>query len=152
MFVALQGDGIAVCLAINSMKSQTTKKGNIGEDLACAYLVKKGYKIIVRNYRKKFGEIDIIGRERDGTLVFIEVKALFEGGVGSTNLSPEDNLTSAKLVKFKKICAAYANRHPDLINDKRGWRMDLLAIKLKNAAIAVAGLKDCEISHYENIS
>lgn len=47
--------------------------GTKGEDLACDYLSKHGYSIIVRNYRKKCGEIDIIAREND-ELVFIEVK------------------------------------------------------------------------------
>jgi putative endonuclease len=44
-----------------------------GEDLATKALKKKGYKIIEKNYRSKFGEIDIVAEEK-GYLVFIEVK------------------------------------------------------------------------------
>ena len=44
-----------------------------GEDLAAKALKKKGYKLIEKNYRSRFGEIDIIAEE-GGWLVFIEVK------------------------------------------------------------------------------
>lgn len=49
------------------------KLGNLGEEIASKYLINKGYFIIQKNFRTKFGEIDIIAR--DGRyLVFIEVK------------------------------------------------------------------------------
>ena len=48
--------------------------GKIGEELACAELVRRGYAILERRYRSRYGEIDIIARA-GGTLVFIEVKA-----------------------------------------------------------------------------
>ena len=47
--------------------------GKDGEDLACAALEGRGYAILERRYRTRFGEIDIVAR--DGlTLVFVEVK------------------------------------------------------------------------------
>ncbi len=46
--------------------------GNYGEDLACAYLQKLGYKILERNYRIRGGEIDIVARG-GGTFVFLGV-------------------------------------------------------------------------------
>ena len=48
--------------------------GKLGEDLACEELRRRGYAILERRYRTKFGEIDIIAREA-GDVVFIEVKA-----------------------------------------------------------------------------
>ncbi len=122
--------------------NQTSKIGQFGEDLACEYLVNKGYKILQRNYRKPWGEIDIIGRAKDGTLVFFEVKALAdEGGAG---LAPEDNVTAAKLVKLRRVCAAFVAKNPDLVNEKKGWRIDLVAIALKS-------IGEPEFRHYENI-
>lgn len=44
-----------------------------GEKMAAKALKKKGYKIIEKNYRSKFGEIDIVAEEK-GCLVFVEVK------------------------------------------------------------------------------
>jgi putative endonuclease len=48
--------------------------GKLGEDLACGELVRRGYVVLARRYRTRYGEIDIIARA-DGTVVFIEVKA-----------------------------------------------------------------------------
>lgn len=57
-------------------KIETTKEvGNRGEDLAVMFLVKQGFKILARNYRKKWGEIDIIA-EKEGIFHFIEVKSV----------------------------------------------------------------------------
>ena len=54
----------------------TTKElGDLGEKLACGYLVKNGYKILGRNYRISFGEIDIVAK-KDATIHFVEVKTL----------------------------------------------------------------------------
>lgn len=47
--------------------------GSEGEDRAAAVLKKQGYKILLRNFRSRFGEIDIIAEE-DDFLVFVEVK------------------------------------------------------------------------------
>ena len=44
----------------------------LGEDKACEYLKKLGFKILERNYRKTYGEIDIIALDKD-VLAFIEV-------------------------------------------------------------------------------
>ncbi|MDA1184688.1 MAG: YraN family protein [Acidobacteria bacterium] len=47
--------------------------GKTGEELACGELVRRGYAILERRYRTRYGEIDIIARA-DDTLVFVEVK------------------------------------------------------------------------------
>lgn len=47
--------------------------GKRGEDLACAELERRGYAILARRYRTRYGEIDIV-TERAGTVVFVEVK------------------------------------------------------------------------------
>jgi putative endonuclease len=48
--------------------------GMSGEDLACAELQRRGYAIVERRYRTRFGEIDIIAKDGP-TTVFVEVKA-----------------------------------------------------------------------------
>jgi putative endonuclease len=48
--------------------------GISGEDLACAELQRRGYAIVERRYRTRFGEIDIIAKDGP-TTVFVEVKA-----------------------------------------------------------------------------
>jgi putative endonuclease len=48
--------------------------GHAGEDVACRELERRGYNILARRYRTRFGEIDIIASDA-GTTVFVEVKA-----------------------------------------------------------------------------
>lgn len=47
--------------------------GKLGENVACKYLKKQGYIILARNYRKRFGEIDIIAKKEE-MYIFVEVK------------------------------------------------------------------------------
>lgn len=60
------------------MKKQT---GDAGESQACDYLKKKGYTICQRNFRGRFGEVDIIA-EKGNTLIFVEVKTRRTTGFG----------------------------------------------------------------------
>lgn len=48
--------------------------GQEGEARAAAYLQQQGYAILERNFRSKGGEVDLVARDRDGTIVFVEVK------------------------------------------------------------------------------
>jgi putative endonuclease len=52
-----------------------------GEDVACRELERRGYAILARRYRTRFGEIDIVSRDRD-VVVFVEVKARRTGRRG----------------------------------------------------------------------
>lgn len=51
----------------------STDAGSLGEALALLHLERLGYTIVARNYRRPFGEIDIVARDKE-TLVFVEVK------------------------------------------------------------------------------
>ena len=121
------------------------KIGDLGEDIACDYLVKNRWRIVSRNYRRKADEIDIIAIAADNTLVFCEVKALLlRGDRNDDGLMPEDNLTAAKLMKISRTCEFFTRQNPHMINEEKGWRIDLLAIDIDlNGA--------SNIRHYENI-
>src|ERR1700722_12923328 len=105
--------------------------GRIGEEKSCEFLTKRGYEILEKNYWQKFGEIDIIARASDGTLIFIEVKALLiKKEFSSENgFSPEDNFTTHKYNKVKRICEFFAARHEELVDEEVGWRIDLIAVE-----------------------
>lgn len=121
-----------------------SKVGNLGEDLACEYLVNKGYGIIERNYERKWGELDIITKDPKKVLVFVEVKAIRQSGNPANELLPEENLTTAKLRKLQRTAFLYAGNHPELVDDEKGWRIDLVAVTIfQNGAY--------KINHYENI-
>lgn len=72
-------------------KTKNKSTGNIGENLAAEYLISLGYKIIERNLRLMFGEIDILAQENK-TMVIVEVKTVRGGGFG----------LAQELVRFKK--------------------------------------------------
>lgn len=93
------------------MGSQTEKQkiGVIGEDIASMFLVKRGFSVIQRNYRKKYGEIDIIC-EKDGILHFIEVKTVSHENVSREthdSYRAEENIHAAKLKRFGKTVETY---------------------------------------------
>lgn len=114
--------------------------GRDGENFACEYLESCGYKILGRNWRKRFGEIDIIAQEKNKTLVFVEVKTM---GYWVEGIQPEDQITREKMQKFKKTVEAYIQIHEKLIDEKRGWRCDVIAVtKIGN---------NFHIRHYENV-
>lgn len=76
--------------------------GNYGEDLACEYLKKNGYKILERNYRIRGGEIDIVARDGD-YLVFVEVKARYSHEYGL----PAESVTHWKIKHLLKTAQFY---------------------------------------------
>ncbi|MDD5547944.1 MAG: YraN family protein [Candidatus Pacebacteria bacterium] len=127
--------------------------GQIGEDLACEYIKNRGYKIIERNYKEKWGELDIVAKAPNKTLIFIEVKTLTNPNF--SGLKPEDNLTSSKLEKLKRTAELYANNNPAIIKDNKGWQIDLITILIPIDVNTDLALKDlmtyCRINYYENI-
>jgi putative endonuclease len=54
--------------------NQSAKLGELGEDLACEALRRRGLRIVARRYRTRYGELDIIAADGE-TTVFVEVKA-----------------------------------------------------------------------------
>lgn len=54
-------------------KTNLRAAGNQGEEAACDYLMREGYVIIKRNYRTRYGEIDLIVENEDH-IIFVEVK------------------------------------------------------------------------------
>jgi putative endonuclease len=118
--------------------------GNFGENVAYNYLIKNQYSIIKRNYRIGFDEIDIIAKESDGTLVFIEVKTAKNRDRSISGFMPEDQMTGFKLKKIARACQKFSVQYPNLIDEEKGWRIDLIAITLEGQATGI-------LHHYKNI-
>ena len=57
-----------------------TGSGRLGEQLTAEYLEEKGYEIVERNFKCRFGEIDIIA-QNDRYLAFVEVKTRSADGL-----------------------------------------------------------------------
>ena len=87
----------------SSVNPQNTRaKGASAEQVAAEFLTAKGFTIIVRNYRVRIGEIDCIARDRDGTLVFVEVKSSRNGSCGNplSWVTPAKQRTIAKVARW----------------------------------------------------
>jgi putative endonuclease len=76
--------------------------GKLGEEEAVRFLKKKRYDIIARNWRNKFGEIDIIALDRD-TIVFVEVRTKMSGDFGT----PQESVTKMKMRQIAKAASIY---------------------------------------------
>ena len=128
--------------------------GRIGEDVAEKFLRDRGCKILERNARYSFGEIDLIAKDKLGVLMFVEVKTLQRSASENLSLQPEDNMTRSKILKLKKTAEFYANKNPKLYDEKRGWRIDFVGIILpRDANDNLTQLyKDCDIKYIENIA
>ena len=85
--------------------STTKQSGDAGEARALAHLLAQGLTLVQRNYRvargpnARGGEIDLIMRDRDGTLVFVEVRArrtpAFGGAAASVSAAKRRSLVLA---------------------------------------------------------
>jgi len=82
--------------------------GDFGEQVACDYLQKMKYRIVVRNYRSPAGEIDIIA-EKGGVLLFAEVKTRSSDAYGM----PAEAVTEKKLQHIRHTAAFYLSHSRD---------------------------------------
>ncbi len=138
--------------------SETQKIGEIGENVACKFLVKQGFTIIERNYTRKYGEIDIVAQRQEKQLdkhtgevsrvtkiYFIEVKAVTRdlsektpSAFGSSPLSrgsnefdryrPEDNMHPWKLKRLSRTIQTYLVAKK--VPEDVEWQFDLLVVSL----------------------
>lgn len=82
--------------------------GARAEALAADYLVRRGLRVIERNYRVRGGEIDLVCREGD-TLVFVEVRLRRHAGYGGA----AESITAAKRRRLVLAARHYLARMPE---------------------------------------
>ena len=117
----------------NMSKFQNKIIGQIGENLAKDYLIKKGYTIVAQNFSTKFGEIDLIAQDRKIT-VFIEVKTK----IGLDFGPPEAMFTHSKYNRVKRMATIY------LEGRDVPCRIDMIAVVLDTNHQPIS------INHYQN--
>ena len=108
--------------------------GAWGEDLALRHLERRGYELVERNYRTRYGEIDLILR-KDDVLVFVEVKLRRGTGFGD----PLEAVTPHKQTTLRSLAEQYlSDRDPDFDT----LRFDVVGI--------LAGKDKLRIHHVED--
>lgn len=138
------------------MQTNKQKIGDIGENLAEKFLVKQGYTILDRNYRKKWGEIDIVAESFDKTqdnkiLHFIEVKTVSLkrtvlgklAEVGPWQHMPEENIHLWKRKRLGRTIQTYILEKK--VSDETDWQIDIMAVFLD------FGTKKAKIRMTENV-
>jgi putative endonuclease len=116
------------------MKTFNRSTGRTGEDIAARMLQEKGYTILERNFSNKFGEIDIIVKDREA-LVFVEVKVKtgIEFGL------PEEMISPGKLQRIRNMATLYMK------GELVPCRIDVVAIVLGPDNNVL------RLTHYENV-
>ena len=134
--------------------------GKIGEETACKFLMKHDYQIVLRNYWKKWGEIDIIAK-KDQVMYFVEVKTVSRDlafvlnkdfvscetkkGVKHETLDsyrPEDNIHPWKLKRLSRAIQTYLIENN--MSEDNKWQFDAITVFLdiKNKTAKVDHIKD----------
>ncbi|TAL50622.1 YraN family protein [Patescibacteria group bacterium] len=111
--------------------------GNAGEQLAAEFLQSQGLRVIERQYKKTFGEIDLICQDGD-EVVFVEVKSRSTFAFGY----PEDSVTPQKIRHILRVAQGY------LLETKQAhlpWRIDVLAIEFQEAPPKITHIKNIDI-------
>lgn len=116
------------------MTKERKQTGNLGEELAEKYLRKKGHRILQRNLKNKFGEIDLLTQLQE-TIVLVEVKAKRGLHFGL----PQEMVGPWKQEKLRLLARWVLGQYPD-----RSIRVDVVAVDLSDPA-------DPEIDHLENV-
>jgi putative endonuclease len=104
--------------------------GRIGESIAAQFLERKGFTIIDRNYRKPWGEIDIIA-QKGSTVRFVEVKTLSRESMPDvsremSDYRPEEQVHPVKLRKIARTAEMYMNGK----RDGREYQIDVVGVFL----------------------
>jgi putative endonuclease len=103
--------------------------GQIGEGTVANYLKRKGYSLRGRNYRKKWGEIDLIA-EKGSTVHFVEVKTVScetkSDTVSHETWLPEENVERRKLAKLFRTIETWLLEHQ---YDGK-WQLDVVSVWL----------------------
>jgi len=113
-------------------RTEKRKLGDIGENIACEYLIKHGFEVIERNYLRKWGEIDIVAKKAH-MYRFIEVKSVRVAHETLNNVAraknsyrPEDNVHPWKIKRLHRAIQTY-------MLEKRvdtDWQLDLVTVKI----------------------
>jgi putative endonuclease len=87
-------------------RTNKRKVGDIGENVACEFLLKRGFEVVKRNYLRKWGELDIIAK-RNGIYRFIEVKTGSHVPHVTSSFRPEENVHPQKLRRIYRAIQTY---------------------------------------------
>jgi putative endonuclease len=113
--------------------------GHVAENIAASFLEERGYTILDKNYRKPWGELDIIAK-RGNLLVFSEVKA---NASHSNYFSPEIRANWSKMRKVARTAQTYLleKKFPP----QQEWQVDVISVTFNKER------RTAHIKHFKNV-
>ena len=116
------------------MKKHNQIIGSWGEDIAVEFLTRRGYLIAARNVRTPYGEVDIVAKQNNVTIL-IEVKTRTSNKMGL----PEEAISARKLEHMLNAAQHYAAE-----NEIDHWQIDVISIEGKQGMTP-------KVTHFENV-
>lgn len=108
--------------------------GDQGEAEVAKYLRKRGYTLLASQWRCRFGELDLVARDRGGQICFVEVKLRGEGAIAL----PREFVDSRKRARLRSAAAAYLSQQElDATS-----RFDVAEVYVKNGIFQVEYLEN----------
>ena len=106
------------------MQNITSKQtGELGEKIARKHLERKKYKILDENFKRKWGEIDIVAKKKD-KIIFFEVKTILK----KQGFFPEDQIDFKKKRQLWKMAQIYLSENK--ISFDNHWQIDIIAVEI----------------------
>ena len=107
--------------------------GDLGEAAALKHLESLGFKILEQNFRCRFGEIDLIAKEKN-VFSFIEVKTITKGSTES----PVDTITPTKIKHIQRCAELYLAN----VKEEYDCRFDVVAIECNGGKFDIELIRD----------
>ena len=112
-------------------KTQQQIVGEKGEEIAVKHLVKQNYEILDKNYRKKWGELDVVAK-KENVIHFFEVKAEKVSSLGVLHMkhlpNPEENVHYYKRQRLARAVQTWLLDHH--VSQETIWQVDVMAVFL----------------------
>jgi putative endonuclease len=110
--------------------------GAAGEELAAEHLARSGYRIIDRNFRTRFGELDLVALDH-ADLVFCEVKTRVAGTVAGPS-SPLEAVGPQKRRRLRRMAAQWLSARPGKGGASAGLRYDAIGVTVSSSGELVS--------------
>ncbi len=115
-----------------------TELGALGEQVAVEHLLALGMVVLQRNWRCRYGELDVIAAEGASTVVFVEVKTRTGDGFGGL---PEA-VTPAKVRRIRRLAGLW------LADQSTRWR----EVRIDVVGVRLGRRRDPEVTHLRGVS
>ncbi|MFM9141689.1 MAG: YraN family protein [Actinomycetota bacterium] len=109
-----------------ALTPKASKLGETGEQYVSDYLMKTGNQILSRNWRIREGELDIVAIDRDGLIIFVEVKTRSSIAFGD----PLESISHKKLIRIQRLALAWLATNLKLGNS---YRIDTAGVIISRA-------------------